>query len=205
MILPLRGRCQEGAVAQCVSDWPSLAEHACQGVRRADKRLDKPRDAIYSCLRYMAARHSAVSLAPQETAMEFDDREYWEKLINRSVSRFFLLAALNQKAMHGYELARAISEACRGCCEPSDAMIYPALHDLLEGGYVEGLVEAQGARQRKVCRLTEKGQEAYRAAAAAWQSIIPALDQAVTDALGAIEAEDRTPGRAPVAGGKRSR
>jgi len=45
-------------------------------------------------------------------------------------------------------------------------MIYPALHDLLEGGYVECLVETQGARQRKVCRLTEKGEEAYRAAAA---------------------------------------
>ena len=68
--------------------------------------------------------------------MEFDRKGYWEMLINRSVSRFFLLAALHQRAMHGYELAKAISGACRGCCEPSDAMIYPALHDLLEGGYV---------------------------------------------------------------------
>ena len=55
--------------------------------------------------------------------MEFDRKGYWEMLINRSVSRFFLLAALHQRAMHGYELAKAISGACRGCCEPSDAMI----------------------------------------------------------------------------------
>lgn len=126
--------------------------------------------------------------------MEFDRKEYWEMLINRSVSRFFLLAALNQRAMHGYELAKAISVACEGCCEPSDAMIYPALRDLLEGGYVECIVEAQGARQRKVCRLTEKGQEAYRAAAEAWQSIIPALRQAVAIAVGPSEAAERAPG-----------
>ena len=119
----------------------------------------------------------------REKATEFERKGYWEMLINRSVSRFFLLAALHQRAMHGYELAKAISGACRGCCEPSDAMIYPALHDLLKGGYVECLVEAQGARQRKVCRLTEKGEEAYRAAAAAWQRVIPAVQQAAVAAL----------------------
>ena len=126
--------------------------------------------------------------------MEFDRKGYWEMLINRSVSRFFLLAALHQKAMHGYELAKAIGESCRGCCEPSDAMIYPALHDLLKGGYVECLVEAQGARERKVCRLTEKGEEAYRAAAGAWQRIIPALQQATVAALGAGGPEECGPG-----------
>ena len=135
--------------------------------------------------------------------MEFDSKQYWEMLINRSVSRFFLLAALNQRAMHGYELAKAISAACEGCCEPSDAMIYPALRDQMEGGYVDCLVEAQGARQRKVCRLTEKGQEAYRAAAASWQSIIPALHRAVTDALGASEAGEYTPGSAAPVTAKR--
>lgn len=135
--------------------------------------------------------------------MEFDRKEYWEMLINRSVSRFFLLAALNQRAMHGYELAKAISEACEGCCEPSDAMIYPALRDLLDGGYVECLVEAQGARQRKVCRLTEKGQEAYRAGAEAWQRIIPAVSQAVTDALGPSEGQECAPGQCAPATAKR--
>jgi len=138
--------------------------------------------------------------------MEFDNKQYWEMLINRSVSRFFLLAALHRRAAHGYELAKAIAEACRGCCEPSDAMIYPALRDLLEGGYVECIVEARGARQRKVCCLTEKGQEAYRAAATAWQSIIPALRQAVAVALGPGEAGECGPGPcSPVEATRRSK
>ena len=116
--------------------------------------------------------------------MDFERTGYWEMLISRSVARFFLLAALHQRAMHGYELAKAISEACCGCCHPSDAMIYPALHDLLKGGYVECLVEAQGGRQRKVHRLTEKGEEAYRSAALAWQRIVPTIQQAAVAALG---------------------
>ena len=125
---------------------------------------------------------------------DFEKRDYWEMLINRSMARFLLLASLHRRPMHGYELARAISEACGGCCEPSDAMIYPALRDLLEGGYVVCVVEAQGARQRKVCRLSEKGEEAYRAAAGAWQSILPALQQAVTVGLGPSEAGECAPG-----------
>lgn len=137
--------------------------------------------------------------------MEFEGTEYWEKLINRSVGRFFLLSVLNQRAMHGYELAKAIGNVCEGCCEPSDAMIYPALRDLVEGGYVECLVEAQGARERKVCRLTEKGQEAYRAAATAWQRVMPALRQAVAVGLGSVEDGACTPaGCAPVTAQRRT-
>ena len=113
----------------------------------------------------------------------FEKRQYWEGLINRSIARFFLLASLHQRPMHGYELARAITAACGGCCEPSDAMIYPALRELLEGGYVKCIVESQGARQRKVCRLTERGQAAYRSAAEAWRQVLPALGEAVEHAL----------------------
>lgn len=114
---------------------------------------------------------------------EFEKREYWETLINRSIARFFLLASLHRRPMHGYELARAISVACGGCCEPSDAMIYPAIKDLVEGGYVECIVESQGARQRKVCRLTERGEAAFGSAAEAWQQVLPALGEAVKHAL----------------------
>jgi DNA-binding PadR family transcriptional regulator len=110
--------------------------------------------------------------------MEFTQKDYWEMLINRSVSRFFLLAALHRGPMHGYELARAISAACGGCCSPTDAMIYPALKDLLEGDYVECREESQGARHRKVCSLTAKGEDAYRAAGQAWGRILPYLNEA---------------------------
>ena len=104
--------------------------------------------------------------------MEARSNDYWEMLINRSVQRFFLLSALHERPRHGYELARAIREACAGCCDPTDAMIYPALRELVDGGYVDCRDEVVGGRTRKVCRLTDQGEEAYRAAATAWQHML---------------------------------
>jgi len=109
---------------------------------------------------------------------------YWEMLINRSVQRFFLLWALHRRPMHGYELARAIKDACAGCCEPTDAMVYPALRDLIGSGHVECREETVSGRRRKVCRLTDRGEEAYREAAVAWQRIMGPLAEAVETALG---------------------
>ena len=115
--------------------------------------------------------------------MEACCSNYWEMLINRSVQRFFLLAALHVQPMHGYEIARRIKEACAGCCEPTDAMIYPTLRDLVDNGCIDCRDEIVGGRQRKVCRLTDKGEEAYRAAATAWQRVMGPLSDAVESAL----------------------
>ncbi len=115
--------------------------------------------------------------------MEARSNDYWEMLINRSVQRFFLLFALHERPRHGYELARAIREACAGCCDPTDAMIYPALRELVAGGYVDCRDEVVGGRTRKVCRLTGLGEEAYRAAATAWQHMLTPLNHAIDAAL----------------------
>ena len=106
--------------------------------------------------------------------MDIGEPRYWDLLIRRSVSRFFLLAALKEKPHHGYELVRCYP----GCCEPAEATIYPALHDLLEGGYIQCWTETSGGRERKVCALTDKGQELFKVAARAWQQVIPYLVEA---------------------------
>jgi DNA-binding PadR family transcriptional regulator len=107
-----------------------------------------------------------------------DDVGYWEKLISRSMYRFFLLHALRQKPMHGYELGKFIARACSGCCQPSDAMIYPTLHQLLESGHIECHTESKGGRERKVYALTHKGLESYTAAAEAWNKALPYIVEA---------------------------
>ena len=115
--------------------------------------------------------------------MEARSNNYWEMLINRGVQRFFLLSTLHERPMHGYELARTIRDACGGCCDPTDAMIYPALREMVDGGYVDCNDEVVAGRTRKVCRLTGKGEEAYRAAARAWQPVLGPLNNAVNTAL----------------------
>ena len=100
-------------------------------------------------------------------------------LIRRSLSRFFMLRALYEKPSHGYRLKEAVKLAAQGCCDPTDAMIYPALKELVDNGYVDIQSENQGARERKICSLTDKGIVAYKAAAKAWGDVLPHIEEAV--------------------------
>ena len=120
------------------------------------------------------------------TERDLTDKAYWRMLASRGTGRFLVLAALHERPRHGYELARAVTAACDGCCEPTDAMIYPTIRELTGGGYIVCRTESQGQRQRKVCELTDRGRQAYRAAAEVWSAVVPALRQAVEAGL-AIE------------------
>ena len=113
------------------------------------------------------------------TQKDLTEKSYWQTLASRGTGRFLVLAALNERPRHGYELARAVTEACDGCCEPTDAMIYPNIRELTDGGYITCHTETQGQRQRKVCELTDRGRMAYRAAAEVWSSVVPALQAAI--------------------------
>ncbi len=111
--------------------------------------------------------------------MSWGSSEYWDMLIRRSLSRFFMLRALYEQPSHGYQLKEAVKKVAQGCCDPTDAMIYPAIKELVSNGYVEVRMENQGARERKICTLTGKGLEAYKAAAAAWSTVLPHIQEAI--------------------------
>lgn len=110
---------------------------------------------------------------------DLTDESYWLSSGLRSIGRLFLLSQLHERPLHGYALKLAIQECCAGACCPTDAMVYPAIKELLEDGYIECEAEAGGKRPRKVCRLTPKGRAAYAAAARAWSSLLPGIQQAV--------------------------
>ena len=112
-----------------------------------------------------------------------NDQKYWNDLIAKSASRFFLLASLARNPMHGYGLAREIARACDDCCTPTDAMIYPAIREMTEAGLITCREEKQGGRTRNVCALTEAGWAAYRAASEAWTRVLPGLVEAVEAGL----------------------
>ncbi len=119
------------------------------------------------------------------TEMEKDltDKAYWRAFASRGLGRFLVLAALHERPRHGYEIARVVTQGCDGCCEPSDAMIYPTIRELTQGGYIVCRTEATGQRQRKVCELTDRGRRAYRAAAEVWNAVLPAVREAIDAGL----------------------
>ena len=114
---------------------------------------------------------------------DLTDKSYWRMLASRGTGRFLVLAALHEQPRHGYDLARAVTLACDGCCEPSDAMIYPTIKELSEGGYIVCRTESQGRRIRKVCELTDRGRDGYRAAAEVWNAVLPAIRNGVEAGL----------------------
>ncbi len=112
------------------------------------------------------------------------DEAYWENLVKRGLCRFLLLSELAKGPVHGYQIARAIREACQGCCEPTEAMIYSTIKELSAGGYLECREEKQGSGHvRRVCRLTPAGEESFRAAARVWSKMLPRVQESVTQAL----------------------
>ena len=117
------------------------------------------------------------------TTKDLTDKSYWRMLASRGMGRFLVLAALHERPRHGYDLARAVTLACDGCCEPTDAMIYPTIKELSEGGYIVCRTESQGRRIRKVCELTDRGRDAYRAAAEVWNAVLPAIRNGVEAGL----------------------
>lgn len=121
---------------------------------------------------------------------DLTDKTYWRLLASRGLNRFLVLAALHEQPRHGYDLAKAVTQGCDGCCEPTDAMIYPTIKELSEGGYIVCKAEWQGQRQRNVCELTDRGRQAYRAAAEVWSTVLPGLRDAVEAGLAIREQEE---------------
>jgi PadR family transcriptional regulator len=114
--------------------------------------------------------------------MSLDSAEHWDLTVRRGVSKLFLLSALAERPMHGYELAQEVAVRSGECCAPSDAAIYPTLRELLEGGYVTCESDSTGGRQRNVCTLTESGRQVLATAAASWARVMPHLQQVIEDA-----------------------
>jgi DNA-binding PadR family transcriptional regulator len=76
--------------------------------------------------------------------------------VRRGDVRSAVLALLDDRPMHGYEMIQELEERTGGRWRPSAGSIYPTLQ-LLED---EGLVKAEQVDDRRVFSLTDSGKEA---------------------------------------------
>lgn len=75
------------------------------------------------------------------------------RLLTAGDLQLIILALLEEKARHGYEIIKAVEERSQGSYCPSAGMVYPALTYLTDLGYAS--VEAEGAK--KLYSLTDTG------------------------------------------------
>ncbi len=89
-----------------------------------------------------------------------------------------LLALLEDRSRHGYELARLIETQSGNKLQFHVASLYPMLYRLERKKLVEGKwVEKAGERRRRFYRLTPAGRKALAASKRNWREFVGALNR----------------------------
>jgi PadR family transcriptional regulator, regulatory protein PadR len=87
-----------------------------------------------------------------------------------------LLALVDERELHGYELGRLLEQRSEGTLAFSLAALYETLYRLEERGWVRGRwVERPGQRRRRCYRITAEGRKVLASQRADWARFIAAL------------------------------
>jgi transcriptional regulator len=98
--------------------------------------------------------------------------------LKRGSTELLILALLEERDRHGYELARLIDERSDGAISFHAASLYPTLYrmeakDLIEGRWIE----KAGQRRRRYYRLTPVGKKALASQRNVWDTFFHALNR----------------------------
>ena len=89
-----------------------------------------------------------------------------------------VLALLQTRSRHGYELAKLIQSQSNNTLQFHVASLYPLLYRLENKGFIEGKwVEKAGERRRRFYRLTPLGRKALQQHRRNWREFIEALNR----------------------------
>jgi transcriptional regulator len=89
-----------------------------------------------------------------------------------------ILALVDERALHGYDIARHIEVRSGGTLHFTLASLYETLYRLEERGLIRGRwVERVGQRRRRYYRITENGRKTLAAQRHDWARFIAALVQ----------------------------
>ena len=90
-----------------------------------------------------------------------------------------ILGAIEERARHGYDIARHIEARSNGALVFHSATLYPTLRKLETRGLVAGRwVERAGERRRRYYRITPAGRAVLREHRDSWRTFIAALARA---------------------------
>ena len=100
------------------------------------------------------------------------------KELKKGSADLLILALLEDRQRHGYEIGRLIEERSNGALSYHIASLYPTLYRLEDDGLVEGRwVEETGRRRRRYYKLTPDGRKRLASERSVWQNFFLALDR----------------------------
>ena len=108
---------------------------------------------------------------------------YWDNLVKRSMCRFLSWPNWPRARCTATASTRPSRKRVKVAANPPKAMVYSTMKELQDGGYVDWRMEEHQGRQRRVCWLTDSGEEAFRAAARVWKRMLPTVEDCIKQAL----------------------
>ena len=98
--------------------------------------------------------------------------------LKRGSTQVLVLALLEERERHGYEIARLIEERSGGTISFHAASLYPTLYRMEDKGLLDGRwVEKAGQRRRRYYRVTAAGRKALKAHRTVWQNFFEGLNR----------------------------
>jgi PadR family transcriptional regulator len=106
------------------------------------------------------------------------DSRPFSKELKKGSADLLILALVETRARHGYEIGRLIEERSQGALSYHIASLYPTLYRLEDEGLVLGRwVEKTGQRRRRYYTITGAGRKHLASERSVWQSFFLALDR----------------------------
>ncbi len=101
-----------------------------------------------------------------------------DREVKKGSAELLILALLEDRQRHGYEIARLIESRSGGTIAFHVASLYPMLYRLERRTLIEGRwVEKAGQRRRRYYRLTPAGRKVLARQRSFWQEFVLALDR----------------------------
>jgi transcriptional regulator len=98
--------------------------------------------------------------------------------LKRGSTELLILALLEERDRHGYDLARLIDDRSRGAITFHAASLYPTLYRMEDRGLIEGRwIEKAGQRRRRYYHLTPAGRKMLASQRGVWDNFFSALNR----------------------------
>jgi PadR family transcriptional regulator, regulatory protein PadR len=101
-----------------------------------------------------------------------------DREVKRGSTEMLILALVEDRPRHGYEIAKLIEERSDGVLQFHVASLYPLLYRLEKRELIQGRwVEKAGQRRRRYYKLTEQGRKVLADQRQTWADFFTALDR----------------------------
>jgi len=101
-----------------------------------------------------------------------------DREVKRGSTEMLILALVEDRPRHGYEIAKLIEQRSDGVLQFHVASLYPLLYRLENRGLIKGRwVEKAGQRRRRFYKLTAAGQKILAQQRQTWKDFFLALDR----------------------------